>query len=472
MFTINNTIIMEDYVVNAEWDTAMHDAFASDIDEFEGHEPNVERIYGPPVIDKTVKMWSFRGADVYHDKMRRTSSEFRVASQDGHSFVDGVQDFEIAYTTWGRKGAGPNILMLHGVPTNMKQWYPAAERLSRFAYCVPFDMLGMGRSTKPLFDTDMIREWWKWKYDTEYIERFADHVFGKGARFHFFADDWGGGIATDYAAKKVRDARTKEIRQKFGERLLSLVLVDPIAGPGYPVSEIQAIGRASQLPFDDREEVMKGIMPPSSDSLQWAMGAFDQTLVQIYKTMIFDSSRVYNQWVLRIIKETYIETDYERPADHNPAFTGKPPGAATSLSMRLKFVNIKVLADRASILSPGLLLPRHPQKAPEGVPMSNLTMPLSVIWGSGDNMMPANQIHFFAHAANSPHVDIYLVPEAGHFAITDQPDLVSQKMLMFLQDRTVGGEKSLAQVFLGLNVGLWKGNEAKIKKKLENYYKS
>lgn len=147
-----------------------------------------------------------------------------------------------------------------------------------------------------------------------------------GRKFVFVADDWGSGIASHYAAR-------------YNDRLNALIQVDPIAFDGYPVNEIQAIGRASEIPNT-----------PEGDA-QFAMlfAAFDQTL----------------------------DVDYER--------NGRSDGIvdiATSTTMRLKLHNMRVLADRAAILSPALLLPHHPQHNPNGVRYQDITVPTLIMWAS------------------------------------------------------------------------------------------
>ena len=117
--------------------------------------------------------------------------------------------------------------------------------------------------------------------------------------------------------------------------------LDPIAFDGYPVAEIQAIGRTARL---------------SEDQFRAGMAAFDQTLVQIVKTMTYDMNK-WNQYTLRAIKETYVDTDYHRTFPHP---------AASSETMRLKFPAIRVLAQRAAILSPALPLPFLPAMRPPG----------------------------------------------------------------------------------------------------------
>ncbi len=138
--------------------------------------------------------------------------------------------------------------------------------------------------------------------------------------------------------------------------------MDPIAFDGYPVNEIQAIGRASEIPNTQEGDA------------QYAMlfAAFDQTLVQILKSMVYDPSK-YNQYNLRYLTFPYIDVDYERN-NHSDGITD----VAKSTTMRLKLHNMRVLSDRAAILSPALLLPHHPKLNPKGIHYQDITAPTVV----------------------------------------------------------------------------------------------
>ncbi len=219
----------------------------------------------------------------------------------------------------------------------------------------------------------------------------------------------------------------------YPDRLLAQIYLDPIAFDGYPVAEIQAIGRTARL---------------SDAQFKAGMAAFDQTLVQIIKTMTFDMNK-WNQYTLRAIKETYVDVDYHRSF----------PGPATSETMRLKFDAIRVLAQRASILSPALLLPYDHDNNPEGVRYSRMNdLPTLVMWGAQDNMMPAEQVHRFANAISSG-VDIRKIDRAGHLAGVDQPEIVAETIINFVRARF--GIKALADIFLGYT-GIWKGDERQV----------
>lgn len=340
--------------------------------------------------------------------------------QDGHGRgkdyeMDGTlyQDLvKIAFTMFGDQG--PVMLSLHGVPTNRTQYYDMMRREAPFVRGIAIDMLGMGESDMPRPSVGRTRHDWRWSLDAEYILNLMQALFPVDQQFIFRADDWGGGSAVHYAAK-------------YPETLSHLILIDPVAFDGYPVAEIQAIGRASEIPDDA--------------TFQMGMGAFDQTLTQILKTMVYDPN-VWNQYNLRAIKKTYVNVDY---------LTG------ISGTMGLNFENLRVLADRSWYLGGPQLLPWAPDR-PDGVRYERITMPTLVLWGEFDNMMPEAQRYRFLHAIQNARVDQQQVPRAGHFAAVDQPDIVSSKCLGWLsappENRTM-----LADVFIGYDSTIWKGDE-------------
>ncbi len=340
-------------------------------------------------------------------------------------------DFEIAWTKMGNKG--PLVLFLHGVPTNRTQWEGVQGQVSRFCETISIDMLGMGESSKPRLygrkQNTAPNDCWHWENDIDYIEKLMQNEY-PGRKFIFIADDWGSGIASHYAAK-------------HNDRLNALIQVDPVSFDGYPVNEIQAIGRASEIPNT------------AEGDAQFAMlfAAFDQTLVQILKSMVHDPAK-YNQYNLRYLTFPYVDVDYER----NHAGDGIS-NVAKSTSMRLKLHNIRVLSDRAAILSPALLLPHHPQYNPNGVQYQQITVPSLIMWGENDNMMPAAQTQRFANVLGTDDVQITYIPRAGHFPATDNPDGVADTIINFV--RRVMGRSAMADIYVG-NHGIWKGDERRM----------
>ncbi len=384
-----------------------------------GNKPDLS-IYRPP------------GAPEYGIFRFKAAAEGLLPTGDAHdAAIDWSDDFEIAWTKMGNKG--PLVLFLHGVPTNRSQWEEVQGQVSRFCETISIDMLGMGESSKPRLygrkDNPAPNTMWHWINDVDYIEKLMQQEY-PGRQFIFVADDWGSGIASHYAAR-------------HNGRLHALVHLDPIAFDGYPVNEIQAIGRASEIPGT-----------PQGDA-QFAMlfAAFDQTLVQILKSMVYDPSR-YNQYNLRYLTFPYVDVDYERNGKHDGI-----DDVARSTTMRLKLHNLRVLSDRAAILSPSLLLPYHPDHNPQGVQYANITVPALIMWGEFDNMMPAAQTQRFANVLGTDDVQITYIPRAGHFPATDNPDCVADTLINFI--RRVMGRQALADVYVG-NQGIWKGDERRM----------
>ena len=336
--------------------------------------------------------------------------------------------FEIAWTKVGDKG--PLLLLLHGVPCNRGQWEEVQRILGRFCETIAIDMLGMGESRQPRMygrkDDPSENDCWHWNNDVDYVEKLMQHEY-PGRKFVLIADDWGSGIASHYAAR-------------HNDRLLALVQLDAIAFDGYPVNEIQAIGRASQIPNT----------PEGDQMFAMAFGAFDQTLVQILKTMVYDPA-VYNQYKVRLLVFPYVDVDYER----NRTGDGVTD-VAKSITMGQNVHNMRVLADRAAILSPALLLPYDEKRNPNGVKYSDITVPTLIAWGEFDNMMPAAQTQRFANILGTDDVQITYIPRAGHFAHTDQPLFVADTIINFI--RRVVGRSAMADINIG-NEGIWKGDE-------------
>jgi len=353
--------------------------------------------------------------------------------------------FKIAYTKFtGRRVSGASegriVLFLHGVPTNRRQWYPVAKMIARFARVVCIDMLGMGQSAKPqwygLIDRNGKRiknpngtlktefTAWDWKNDPDYIHKFMVAQYGQGVKYVFVADDWGGGILSHHC-------------EQYNDEVIAQILVDPIAFDGYPVREIMAIGRLAGIRFMKTDDASKDAMYMS------LIASFDQTLTQIYKTMVYNPGKVYNQYTLRDIQFPYMDVNYHKKN-------------ANSLTMGLKPFPIQVLADRASRLGSPQLFPRTTANLTSGVNYSAMTMPTCVIWGILDNMMPDMQRFKFQQVMRNALVDTKPIQEAGHFVSTDQPHLVAEAILSFIIGRF--GVHVLRQSFWGFK-GRIKGDE-------------
>lgn len=411
---------------------SMYEALSHPSDRDVGHEPTptIYRSAGKP-RHGFVRVDTGIFGDIAIDPNTGIANDYLINGDDNEYLT--TSEFDIAFTQWGDKG--PLVLFLHGVPSNRMEWFPIQRRVGRFCRTVSVDLLGMGESSKPRnygIDYEGIGRPWDWHNDIDYIEQVMQSLY-PDENFVIVGNDWGSGPASHYAAR-------------YSDRINAYVQQDPIAFDGYPVWEIQAIGRASAIKDDD--EFAK------------AMGSFDQTLVQIVKTMVHNPDEIYNQYSLRVIMGTYVDVDYERSLYDDGE-------NASSMTLRLKYHAIRVLAERAAILAPHLLFPYDPLKNIPGVKFHHITVPSLIYWGSNDNMMPANQAWRFIYALSKSTVDIDFVPDAGHFAHVDKPDLVSEILLKFLLK--VFGKGGLADIFIGFR-GIWKGDEYKMIDDLRRIY--
>ena len=349
--------------------------------------------------------------------------------------------FKISYVTRTPKNSGdkPIVFFLHGVPTNKYQYSEIQKYISRFLPTIAIDMLGMGASSKPLnyrdINTGEIS--WLWKYDCIYIKELIDNLY-PDRKWILVADDWGGGIAL-----------TCSTYQGFTKNLLHMFLLDPISFDGYPVNEIQAIGRASSYDFQNKKYLEDEDRNVWKFNFELLMSAFDQTVVQILKTMVHDSSK-FDQFKLKSYMYPYIETDY----------TGKYK--LNSKTMTLDYNSIEVLADRASILSPSLLLPKT-DKNSDGIDFSEVNINMTIIWGKQDNMMPSKQLWYFKYAFPQVKISGHFVENAGHFVGVDQPEIVSEIILDHITEYF--GIKTLIKPFFGFG-GIYKGSEKEMSGKI------
>ncbi len=422
-------------------DSEIYDAATQPINIFAGNQPRWSIYTNPKTIEPTkIEFFGFDAYRIYDTQ--NPNRLFSVATDDGMNKTI-TKQFKIAFTRWGWKNTGPFVLICHGVPANQSQWWDIARLLAMVGFrVVTFDMLTMGWSTKPLFDNKEKIEKLRWVHDKHYVNWLADAIFGVGSKFVFIADDWGTGILHKYM-------------EDFWNRLLWAGDQDGIRGGAYPVPEIEDIGQASMLPMDERPDVVAGKIPPAPGSFQMAMGASNQGITQILKTMSHLSHKKYDQWSMRPTLRPFFSVDYERDATD-------PRGAAAPFNMPHKNFALKSMADRAiSSLRSGDLSPYHPSKNPGGIKYSQIETNLMLWSGEYDNMMARNQRLRYKYWMPKSRVLTQLVPRAGHFSGLDQPIWIATMIIEFHTFLFPPGKvNSLPKVFLGFD-GIFKGNEEK-----------
>jgi pimeloyl-ACP methyl ester carboxylesterase len=265
----------------------------------------------------------------------------------------------------------------------------------------------MGKSDKPLDDWE-----YSWENDSHIIAELMDE-WGHDSMI-VAGDDWGGGIALDFAAR-------------YPDRTDICVAVDPVAYDNWPVAEIESIGRLAFI--DDDEEFRK------------AVADFPMKLVQTLRTMVHEPSNFRGGAVkedvptartthdLRKLREPYETVDYAAGGSqlNGDAGYGSP-----------KLDAIRALALRGASLDPDWML---------DIPYEDITAPTMLLWGLQDIMMDsAIRFRFRYDITNAP-VRIQPLQEAGHLALVDQPHLGADAIIDFVTEHR--GTDVLADRYMG-----------------------
>ena len=316
-------------------------------------------------------------------------------------------------------------VFVHGVPANSEQWGQVVNMTSKYTgWAVAIDLPGMGKSSDP-------PRWdYTWYNDAAVIREFllflkeSPTFPGSPDKFDVNGEDWGGGVALTFFAL-------------YPEMCVLGTVQNPISLDGYPVAEIETIGRLMFLIVavegGDREALVQLLG-------KWM--EFPETLVQILKTMVVNE-RAWNAFSLRKIRGPYELTNYheggstiellkEGRKDNGYGPAWKPDPNLVTLDaegydpeLAQKFKNWKALIKRASWLDPKQLM---------DLDYSRIDFPVNVVWGQNDNMMPASQAVWYKTILTNPKAFVIItrIPNAGHFSHIDQPGPVADSHLNFI----------------------------------------
>lgn len=68
--------------------------------------------------------------------------------------------------------------------------------------------------------------------------------------------------------------------------------------------------------------------------------------------------------------------------------------------------------------------------------ISKFDMPVLLMYGKQDALLPAISEQFAQLKKQLPNASIHAVSNAGHYLMEDQPEIVSQKLAMFMKEQT------------------------------------
>ncbi len=321
----------------------------------------------------------------------------------------------------------PVVFMTHGVPVNRREWYNVTRMLARFCIVVTVDLLGMGDSSKPLAFRDALTDEWLWSWALHAkVFKIMIKDLVPGRKVFLVANDWGAGMVQKFI-------------ELYGRQLLLGGSPNSaIALNGYWVQHIGSLTALAQLPYP-------------SDTFSVEAIRFIGTFTSLVESMFHRTHQIHNQYTMGPLQDSYVEVSAYWNVQKNPANTVYKAHA------------VRVLAEQASvILGNGELLPHHPQKNPRGMRFTDWNVPVLMLWGKQDKMMPEGQVQRFANivalikeqrreAGQAADDNLWftsqVIENAGHFAISDQPEVAANALLHWI--RAIAGYSALHRSYWG-----------------------
>jgi pimeloyl-ACP methyl ester carboxylesterase len=303
-----------------------------------------------------------------------------------------VKGHKLYYVSDGN--AGMPIILIHGTPSASFRWRPVQRLIAPYLKTHAFDLIGMGKSDKPLKDWD-----YTFINDAHMIAELMDKLGHK--KMIICGDDWGGGIALLFASL-------------YPERTELCISIDPVNYDNWPVPELETVGAAYFIE-DDQEFAS-------------AMRDFPAKIAQTLRTMI------YRPWKLTSLDqreyiEPYVTIDYA----HGGSQLNRDARYA-----QLNLHAVRALAKRAASMDPNWMI---------NLDFQRITSPTMILWGARDIFLdPRARWRLKNDIINAP-VRVQLVEEAGHLPGVERPEFVAESILDFVTEHR--GLGAIAQPYRG-----------------------
>jgi pimeloyl-ACP methyl ester carboxylesterase len=297
--------------------------------------------------------------------------------------------------------AGLPILFIHGVPTSSVEWQAAQKLLSPYLQTYAIDLIGMGKSDKPIDGWD-----YTFKNDARIVEALMNEWGHE--KMIVVGDDWGGGIALTVAAE-------------YTDRTDLCVWMNSTSYDQWPVAEIESIAR-----WDLLDEKM--FSPLGNKVFDLQAQQFPMFFGLLLRTMVYRHANITAR-DMKAFREPYETVGYQKGGSLREGTAGYGS---------LKLDSIRALARRAASLDPKWML---------DLPYEKITSPCMGLWGKEDVFMDYADLYRFKQDIKNAPVRLQTISEAGHLAMVDKPHEVADAILDFVTEYR--GLDALAKPYMG-----------------------
>ncbi len=313
------------------------------------------------------------------------------------------------------------IWFIHGVIDNSTGFFPLGNILGVFYRVVFLDLLGLGKSSKPL----------NFPWSLEIHSKIYLNLINKitknnkwNNKNYIIGHDWGGGIVQLMATKD--------------HSFAGVGLINTIAINNYWVTQIGSLVTLAKVKFDDP---MFKILALS----------FVGNYTALKKTMHSKTEKYLNQNTLQTFEIDFIDSEaYENPKK-------------TPFNTEIKYWNIRCLAEQAAnLLGKGQLLPKS-KTNPKGLNFILFKTPMLILGSDGDDMMPLQtviklkwilekvvQFQKSEKIKSQLSIRTGIIYDSGHFSPSDQPEQIAHHIIDFIDN--ISGNFSKSVDYLGIGI--------------------
>lgn len=302
----------------------------------------------------------------------------------------------IAYTRWGSKG--PNVLLIHDALGSRREWIGVQKTLSPFMDTVALDLLGSGDST-------LVRGWakgeafpWSFNAHSQIATQLAEAIW-PGEKFMVVGTGWGAQIAAQMAT--------------MSEDVNGFMMINPtgFAKDTFPEMHYLEFWNMRKMVTDE----MLNTMPTS----------FTARVVEALERS-FSSSDTFKSGrdslsaaTVKTILQQYRRVDRKRILIDQIVMLGNNPHQAFPIAT----------GDRG------------------GLDVAKIKAPCFILTGGNDIIYSPGYRHYYPHVYFNSRVHIDHIPEIGHLAHIENPNVIGEKILSNVI--SLFGPNALAVPYIG-----------------------